>query len=202
MRLVCNYYIYVLVDGARLAVTWVAAQVFLLYCVIFILYRGQAKYLHSSAGRASPCKIRTLPPYKTSKGSSPGLFFFFFLRRCMWPLTCHYTIRWYHGEVESKIFWRCIFTCVCSHHVSGAADSSTQRRGRESLPSRALMSGLISCRTRKTREGKGKNFLFERVALVLVRGFSHYMQNCNCASWDCVNFKLIKAGETSMFFQT
>lgn len=50
MRLVGNYYIYISVDGARLAVTWVATQVFLFYCVIFILYRGQAKYLHSTAG--------------------------------------------------------------------------------------------------------------------------------------------------------
>lgn len=48
MRLVSNYYIYIPVGGAGLAVTWVAAQVFLLYCVIFILYQGQAKYLHST----------------------------------------------------------------------------------------------------------------------------------------------------------
>lgn len=56
MRLAGNYYIYVLVDGARLAVTWVATQVFLSYCVIFILYQGQAKYLHSTARQASPTK--------------------------------------------------------------------------------------------------------------------------------------------------
>lgn len=56
MRLVGNYYIYVPVDGARLAITWVATQVFLSHYVIFIIYQGQTKYLHSTAGRASPTK--------------------------------------------------------------------------------------------------------------------------------------------------
>ena len=72
MRLVGNYYIYVRVDGARQAITWVATQVFLSYCVIFILYQGQAKYLHSTAGQASPTKCKLSLHIKTSSGSSPS----------------------------------------------------------------------------------------------------------------------------------
>lgn len=72
MGLVGNYYIYVLVDGARLAVTWVAAQVFLSYCVIFILYQGQAKYLHSTAVRASPTKHQLSHRIKLPPALLPG----------------------------------------------------------------------------------------------------------------------------------
>lgn len=46
-----NYCIYSPLNGARLAVTCVALRVFLSYCVIFILYKVQDKYLHSSTGR-------------------------------------------------------------------------------------------------------------------------------------------------------
>ena len=105
----------------------------------------------------------------------------------------------------NKIARRCIYpcpcVCVCSHRMSGVVDNSTQRRGRESLPPQTLMSRLISCRhtTRKTREGGKKTCSFERAAFVLARGLSHYMQNSDCANRDCVSFKLIKVGETSIF---
>lgn len=73
MSLVCNYYIYVLVDGARLAITWVATQVFLSYCVILTLYKGQVKYLHSTAGRAAPAKCELSHHIKRPMALLPGL---------------------------------------------------------------------------------------------------------------------------------
>lgn len=114
MGLVGNYYIYVLVDGARLAVTWVATQVFLSYCVIFILYQGQAKYLHSTAGRASPTKYELSHHIKRPRAL---LLAPWETLRCLWPQICHYTIEWHHsvgasGCVETE-FKKKKDLCVC-----------------------------------------------------------------------------------------
>lgn len=62
------------------------------------------------------------------------------------------------------------------------------------------MSRLISCRhcTGKTRAVGGKTRPFQWAAFVLARGLSHYTQNGNWASWDCVKFKYMKVWD--LFF--
>lgn len=150
--------------------------------------------------------MQTLHSIKMSNGSSTGP-----LRKLKLfvapdlPLH-HRVISWleFMWEDGNKMSRRCVCACtvrVCSHRVSGVVDNSAQRRGRESLPPQTLMSRLISCRhsTRKTKEGGKKTCSFERAAFVLAGGLSHYMQNSDCANRDCVSFKLIKVGATSIF---
>lgn len=162
MRLVGNYYIYVPVDGARLAITWVATQVFLSHYVIFIIYQGQTKYLHSTAGRASPTKCELSHRIKHPMARLLDLWE---ISRCFAAPQPAITPS---GDIMVRVYAKGrkqnsrVYAYVCSHRVSGVVDNSAQRRGRESLPCQTLMSRLISCRhsTRKTREGGGGDMFF------------------------------------------